>query len=312
MDSTDSYAGMFLYAVRAAYASRSGQLAKLQPLAPAVGSAVRAIEATQDKDGLTWAKPTWHVKYLMDQAEAFAGLQAGASLATTLADQTLATRASGDATRMQTAVAALWNTVTLAYDWAVHDTGARVANQWTVLYSDAMQQAWSVAFGVAEVARSAALINSFAASQPNWALPAATALYDNGSTQPVGYWPVAGLGFRGVGLTDVASRAAESIRSAGVAANRAWPFTTGTAGQLILLESYTVSTWATATTTTVTVAGRRTPTTVRKTRVVKATTTLPATTVKAIPPTTKGTTPPTTTTTMLLPLPAVPTSRLLP
>jgi len=37
-----------------------------------------------DADGLTWAKPSWHVKYLMDQAEVYAGLVAAidAELAT--------------------------------------------------------------------------------------------------------------------------------------------------------------------------------------------------------------------------------------
>jgi hypothetical protein len=58
-DSTDSYAGMFLVTTRAALVV-SGDVAHLARLAPSVRLAVSAIESTQDQDGLTWAKPSWH------------------------------------------------------------------------------------------------------------------------------------------------------------------------------------------------------------------------------------------------------------
>jgi hypothetical protein len=237
----------------------------------------------------------------MDQAETYAGLVAAGDLATALGNSALATRARGDAARMQAGVAALWNTVSLAYDWAVHDNGAHVANQWQVLYSDSLQQAWAVAFGVAETQRSSGLLSSFFAAQPNWALPAATALFDNGTQQQVGYWPVAGLAFRNVGMTTVSANAAGTIRSAAITANRAWPFTTGNAGQLILLESFTIPVWAGVTTTT-TVR----PTTT--TRAATTSTTRPRTTTTTRPATTTTTrttttTTSTTTTTTLLPVP---------
>src|SRR5438105_1535712 len=83
MDSTDAYAGTYLLAVRAA--SRAG--ANVRSLSAGIKGAVSAIEATQDSDGLTWAKPTWQVKYLMDQSEVYAGLKAAADLGTTLGDR---------------------------------------------------------------------------------------------------------------------------------------------------------------------------------------------------------------------------------
>ena len=72
---------------RRAGASRatSAARARLTALANGLDGALRAIEATTDTDGLTWAKPAWHVKYLMDQSEVYAGLQAAKRLFTSLA-----------------------------------------------------------------------------------------------------------------------------------------------------------------------------------------------------------------------------------
>lgn len=305
MDSTDSYAGTFLLATKAAYQARPGQLAKLQALATGVDKAVRAIEATRDADGLTWAKPTWKVKYLMDQAEAYAGLMAAGDLASALGNTTLATRARDDATRMKAGVAELWNTGVLAYDWAKHESGVRVRNQWPVLYSDSLQQAWAVAFGLVASDRAGGLVNSFAAAQPNWAFPDALALFDSGNQERVGYWPVAGLAFRDVGLLTTATNAAMSIRTAAVGAGRPWPFTTGNAGQLILLESYAVPQWASAATTTT--SAKPTTTTTQKPAKAKTTTTRPRTTTTAKPTTTTRVTTTTTTTAPLLPVPTLTT-----
>ena len=90
-DSTDAYAGTFLMAVDAMWAAtRCGPC--LEELRKATGLAVTAISATQDADGLTWAQPLGHVKYLMDQAEVAGGLRAAERLAAALADSALAAR----------------------------------------------------------------------------------------------------------------------------------------------------------------------------------------------------------------------------
>ncbi len=235
MDSTDAYAGTFLLAAREAYRATS-DLTTLKTLTTGISKAVQAIEATQDTDGLTWAKPSWHVKYLMDQAETFAGLLAAVDLANLLKNSTLANRAQSDANRMKTGVANIWNTTTLAFDWAVHDTGARTATDWTLLYSDALQQAWAVAFGIVDSTRASSLITKFTTSQPNWQYPNKTALFSGGSQGTVGYWPVAGFGLNAL-KSSSAGAAAVNIRAGALANNRAWPFTTGNAGQLILFES---------------------------------------------------------------------------
>jgi len=238
MDSTDSYAGTFLLALRSAYVT-SKDLTRLGTFRKGISSAVKAIEATQNADGLTWAKPTWLVKYLMDQGETYAGLLAAADLANTLKDTTTSSRASSDAARMRKGVTALWNAATASYDWAVQTDGSHVANDWSLLYSDALEQAWAVAFGLVDSPRQASLMGQFVSAQPKWALPAATAPFRGAGTQTVGYWPIPGLGLYRVGNT-LAGPAVTTIRSAMLTVNRAWPFTTGTAGQLILFEGFTL------------------------------------------------------------------------
>jgi len=235
MDSTDAYAGTFLLAARYTWKS-TGNLSRLKKLAVGVNAAVRAIEATQDADGLTWAKPSWHVKYLMDQAETYAGLRAAAEIGKAIGDKTLKNRATRDADRMSTGVAALWNPTTNSYDWAVHDTGAHTATNWSVFYPDGLQQAWTVAFGLADATRGAALMSHFNTAFPTWDNPTSLVTYDSG-TQAANYRAVVGWAELLVGNTSRASLGATNIRAASVAAQRAWPFTPGDAGQLVVLES---------------------------------------------------------------------------
>jgi hypothetical protein len=235
MDSTDAYAGTFLVAARKAWKA-SGDTTTLATLRTGISRAVTAIEATQDVDGMTWAKPAWHVKYLMDQGETYAGLRSAAEVAFVLGEAALAQRASADADRMATGVAGVWNSANASYDWAKHDTGVHQTTDWSILYSDSLQQAWAVTYGLSTGATACDLMARFATSQPHWANPTATALFTSGA-QVVGYWPAAGLGYLRTGQPAQATAAAGTIRSAAVASARAWPFDSGIAGMLLLLES---------------------------------------------------------------------------
>ena len=234
-DSTDAYAGTFLSAVRAAY-TVDPSISQLRALQTSISAAVGAIEATQDVDGLTWAKPTWHVKYLMDETEAYNGLLSAADLARALGDSTLRNRASADASKLKTGIASLWDAPTGAYDWAKNDGGGLNSTDWNVLYSDSLEQAWVAGSNAVSSTRARSLLNTFAAAQPDWNSPNAVADM-SGSTGTVGYWPVAGWALLHVGRASEAASAADSIRSAAIGNGRAWPFTTGNAGQLIVLES---------------------------------------------------------------------------
>jgi hypothetical protein len=234
MDSTDAYAGTFLIAVRDAWRATKSR-SHLRSVRPGVVGAVHAIESTQDGDGLTWAKPSWHVKYLMDQAETYAGLVSAVEIGRAVGERSLARRAARDAARLRVGADKLWNRATGAYDWALHQNTARRATDWSVLYPDAAAQAWVAALGLARGARAKALTARFERAQPQWADPSALARFDSGH-RPIGYWAVAGWAVARVDA-ERASVAAAAIRSQALASNRRWPFTPADAGQLIVLGS---------------------------------------------------------------------------
>lgn len=233
MDSTDAYAGMFLLATHAAYRVTQDE-SRLASLHDAVRDAVRAIEATQDVDGLTWTKPAWRVKYLMDQAETHAGLLAAAALAGEMGDDGLATRAAGDAARLRAGVKGLWNPTTQAYDWAIHADRHGHPTDWRVFYPDSSEQVWVVAFGLSDV-HARALMDRFVAWQPQWDQPCAQAVHQVAgrlTMGPVGQWPVIGWAMARLGRIEAAGRAAASMATA---ASTCRPFTPAEAGQWIVL-----------------------------------------------------------------------------
>jgi hypothetical protein len=233
MDSTDAYAGTFLLATESIYQA-TGNRVQLARLRRGISGAVRAIESTQDADGLTWAKPSWHVKYLMDQAETYAGLVAAANVSRALGARSLSARAAADAVRLQRGVAKLWNPRIGAYDWAVHGDGVHAVTDWSVLYPDAMQQAWAVAFGLVDGSHARVLLDTLARVQPQWSSPRATATIGAYRTH-VGYWGAATWAVRREGRSSAAR--VHAIRSAALTARRAWPFTSGDAGQLMVAEA---------------------------------------------------------------------------
>lgn len=238
VDSTDGSSGTFLMAVYEAWRV-TGNRTALQTLVPAVRSAVGAIEAVQDSDGMTWATPTFHVKYLMNEAEVVGGLRAAAELARVVGDAALVQRAANDGAAVLAGVATLWNPATGSYDWALHENGARTSTDWRQLYPDAMQQVWAVTFGLADPARASALMTKFVQMHPSWARPTATDLVE-GSARVVGYWPVVGWGLLRVNQRGPATAGAASIRAAADAAARAWPWSVAEAGELIVLDSGTL------------------------------------------------------------------------
>jgi hypothetical protein len=229
-DSTDAYAGTFLLAVEAAYTAAPNR-ARLGTLAPALRRAVGAIRSTQRADGLTGAKPTWMVAYLMNEAEAFAGLQAAARLASTVGDKALAREASSAAGQLQRGVDRLWNSRTGAYDWAVHPDGARQPTSWAQLYPDALSQVWAVRFGLVQGSRARAVLTQFLRTHPNAHDPTAADLVD-GHVGPTGYWPGAAIALR---LVDAGApaRYLGGTATAATATGRAWPYSVQIAGDVI-------------------------------------------------------------------------------
>jgi hypothetical protein len=237
-DSTDAYAGTFLAAAWDTYAA-TDNTTDLAKLIPAIQLAVHAIESTQQSDGLTWATPTYFAKYLMDNAEVYGGLVSAENLADAAGDTALATEATSDATRSFAGIQGLWNTTTNSYDWARAgaDASTDTTTDWALLYPDALEQMWTIAWGASTSAHTATILSQFAADQPEWDQPTATAEeLTSGTIGPalVGYWPFAATAFVVGGDADIGPAAAASLQADVDATSQAWPWNTGSAGQLIL------------------------------------------------------------------------------
>ena len=71
-DSTDSYAAMFLE-ILWKYYEKSGDDAYIKSRYNDIKRVINALYSTMD-DGLTWAKPDYKIKYLMDNAEVWRGM----------------------------------------------------------------------------------------------------------------------------------------------------------------------------------------------------------------------------------------------
>lgn len=238
-DSTDAYAGTFLTAAAATWRSDPDKT-RLKALARGIGRAVAAIESTQAADGLTWAKPSYYVRYLMDNAEAYGGLRSAVTLAIALGEPVLAVRADSDARRVAVGVASLWNRAAGGFDWAMVPNGTTSTPTWTVLYPDVMENAWAVAYGLASPVQAASIVSHLDRQQPQWAEPDHAALSNISgavSQQAVGYWPVAGWALTLTGHTSDALDAAATISAGAAAERRTWPYTVADAGQLIALQS---------------------------------------------------------------------------
>jgi len=92
-DSTDSYASTYLQLLWR-YWQIAGREAFTPAMKVAAEKALDAIQLTIDpEDGLTWAKPEYKIKYLMDNLEVCIGLEEGAKLLTALGDPVQADQA---------------------------------------------------------------------------------------------------------------------------------------------------------------------------------------------------------------------------
>jgi len=79
-DSTDSYGALFASTLWK-YFQKTGDVAFLADMYPALEKSVAAMDATLQPDGLTWATPDYKIKFTMDNTEVFQGYFAAAQLA---------------------------------------------------------------------------------------------------------------------------------------------------------------------------------------------------------------------------------------
>jgi len=238
MDSTDSYAALYMVLLEELYRV-TGDISNLRSLADSVEKSVTAIEATMDVDGLTWAKPTYHVKYLMDNAETYVGLLAGGRVAAILSNAELSEKANSMAQRMCAGLESLWNEETMSYARAVNQAEVEESD-WDYYYNDAVSQAWAVAFGIPDAERSSAMMNLFEERHSYWNDPGASGPFRNGDGPVmvrIDYWPVVGWAHLLVGNTELASEGVGNIRRFAIDSGRAWPYTSKTAGEIIIFST---------------------------------------------------------------------------
>lgn len=230
-DSQDAYAGSFLSAVAAMHASgNAAERAALLELRPAVAEAIGLIESLQDSDGLTWAKPTWRVKYLMDQVEVYWGLVE--ILPTIRDDSALSQRARAATSRLASGVETLWQPEIGTYAQAKHEDGTVIPSDPGRRFPDALSQVWLVNSDLAPSKRVARIMATVGPTLDQLTDP--LAWWDPVGTgdERVGYWPLLASAWSRVGNSTAAQSYLTAMYEARWASAEAWPYNVAIAGML--------------------------------------------------------------------------------
>ncbi len=169
-DSTDSYAATFLTLAWNAWesgdANARSYIAGLSYQLDVIGG---VLILTQQSDGLTWAKPDYQIKYLMDNCEAYRGLRDLASLyQNAFGDTAKAAYYNAAADKMLNGILGMW----LNGKWAVYKDalGRLAAPNMGTWYADASAQVFPVLMGVVSSsdARAQQSYAAFNAAWPGW------------------------------------------------------------------------------------------------------------------------------------------------
>ena len=146
-DSTDSYAATFLSLAYAYYATgNAAAQSYVRSIAGNLDQVAQVLAKTQQSDGLTWAKPDYQIKYLMDNAEVFRGLADVSTLFGSIGDSAKQSYYGSLATKCQNGIWGMW----LGSDWAVYKDGIGrlAAPNMGTWYPDATAQIYPVLYGV--------------------------------------------------------------------------------------------------------------------------------------------------------------------
>lgn len=143
VDAHDSSAALFMLLL-GRYQRVGGEIT--DEMIAAAKASLRCIENVTDADGLTWAKPDYKVKYLMDNIEVYAGLKAGEAFFSKAQDAL----ASKDCGRRAAAIGKLLPGYYSAkeksrFAWALHPNGTFDGGM-EKLYPHGLAQLFGVAF----------------------------------------------------------------------------------------------------------------------------------------------------------------------
>jgi hypothetical protein len=232
-DSTDSYAATFLSLVWNAWKTGNSNartlIAGLSYQLDAIGG---VLIQTQQSDGLTWAKPDYQIKYLMDNCEAYRGLRDLALLFQNAFGNTAkATYYNNAANKMQSGILGMW----LNGKWAVYKDGIGrlAAPNMGVWYADATAQLFPVLMGVvpASDTRAKQSYAAFNTAWPNWP----TLSYNTKDAFP---WCLVGEGAAAMGDNARLATYINSIQKKYVSSGFPWPFYNAEGGWFLRSNSY--------------------------------------------------------------------------
>ncbi len=169
-DSTDSYAATFLTLSWNAWKSgNSGAQSYIKSIYYQLDAIGGVLIKTQQSDGLTWAKPDYQIKYLMDNAEAYRGLRDLASVFQyAFGDTNKANYYNAAADKMRNGILGMW----MGGKWAVYKDalGRLAAPNMGTWYADASAQVFPVLMGVVPASdyRAQQSYAAFNAAWPGW------------------------------------------------------------------------------------------------------------------------------------------------
>lgn len=232
-DSTDSYAATFLTLVWNAWQSgNSSARSYISGLSYQLDSIGGVLIQTQQGDGLTWAKPDYQIKYLMDNSEAYRGLRDLASIfQNAFGDASKAAYYTAAANSMQNGILGMW----MNGKWAVYKDyyGNLAAPNMGTWYADATAQVFPVMMGVVASADGRAQ-QSYAAFNAAW--PGWPQLSYNG--QDAFPWCLVGTAAAAMGDKSRLGTYINSIQSKYVNNGFPWPFYNAEAGWFMRANNY--------------------------------------------------------------------------
>jgi hypothetical protein len=231
-DSTDSYAATFLTLAWNAWLSGdSNARSFITSIAYQLDVIGGVLIQTQQSDGLTWAKPNYQIKYLMDNSEGYRGLRDLASLFQALGNSQNAAYYNAAADSMQNGIYSMW----LNGTWAVYKDyyGNYIAPNMGTWYPDATAQVFPALMGVVASSdgRAQQSYNAFNAAWPGWP----TLSFNSQDPFP---WCLVGTAAAAMGDNNRLTTYIQSVQTEYVDNSFPWPFYNAEAGWFMRANYY--------------------------------------------------------------------------
>jgi hypothetical protein len=230
-DSTDSYPATFLTLAWEFYRTADpGAQSYVSSILRELDLIGQQLVKTQQDDGLTWAKPNRHIKYLMDNCQVYRGLSDLASLFQAVGDRKRASYYTNRAQRAYQGIMSMW--LGDAFAVSKSASGKLPAPNWSTWYPDATSQLFPIVEGVLPPSGSKAqrLYASFNAAWPDWAN-----LSNGGNRFP---WVLVGNAAALMGDLQRANTYIINIQNRYVTKGYPWPWYSMEAGRFMWLNAF--------------------------------------------------------------------------